>query len=88
VVAALKFYLRIYRREDLSSHPLVSLFGKGAQNLAPLPKEENFIWNPETAMQMLRSKTIPCSFLKCAKEALLLLLLATGWRCVEAFQLF
>jgi integrase len=87
VVAALKFFLRVYKRADLSDHPLLSLFAKGAQNLAPLPREKPSIWNPETVLKELKSRPRPSSFLPCAREALLLLLLATGWRVDDAWKL-
>ncbi len=86
-VAALKFFLRIYKRTELADHPLLSLFAKGAQNLAPLPKEKPSIWNPETVLNALKSRPLPTSFLACAKEALILLLLSTGWRVDDVWKL-
>jgi hypothetical protein len=86
-VAALKFFLRVYHREDFAFHPLITLFGKGAQNLAPLPREKGGIWNPEVILDWLKSQLVPSAFLKCAKEAILLLLLATGWRVDDVWKL-
>ncbi len=86
-VAALKFFLRIYHREDLADHPLASLFATGAQNVAPLPKEKTPIWNPETVLNDVKMRPIPFSFLACGKEAVLLLLLATGWRVDDVWKL-
>jgi site-specific recombinase XerD len=86
-VAALKFFLRIYHREDLADHPLVALFSKGAQNAAPLPREKSKIWNPEQVLSNLKRKPRPRSFLDCAGEAILLLLLATGWRVDDVWKL-
>jgi integrase len=87
VVAALKFFLKVYNRTDLVSHPLITMFGKGAQNLAPLPREKISIWNPELVLSRLNDRPLPSSFLSCAKEAILLLLLATGWRVDDVWKL-
>jgi site-specific recombinase XerD len=86
-VAALKFFLKVYHREDLATHSLIDMFGKGAQNKAPLPREKTSIWNPESVLQWLKSQPIPSSFLSSAKEAVLLLLLATGWRIDDVWKL-
>ncbi len=86
-VAALKFFLKIYKREDLAVHPLISLFGKGAQNLAPLPRERSTIWNPDVVLDWLKTQSLPSSFIPCASEAVLLLLLATGWRVDDVWKL-
>jgi hypothetical protein len=72
-VAALKFFLRIFHCEDLADHPLVSLFGKGAQNVAPTQ-----IWSPKSVLNDLKTHPIPCLFLACAKEAILLCLSMDG----------
>ncbi len=86
-VAALKMFLRVYKRHDLADHPLLGLFAKGAQNLAPLPKEKPTIWNPEKVLTWLKTHPCPSSFLLCAQEAILLLLLATGWRVDDVWKL-
>jgi site-specific recombinase XerD len=86
-VAALKFFLRVYHREDLANHPLLTLFGKGAQNLAPLPREKAVIWDPAKVLNEIKTWPIPSSFLECAREAILLLLLATGWRVDDVWKL-
>jgi hypothetical protein len=86
-IAALKFFLRVYHREDLADNPLISMFGKGAKNLAPLPREKPSIWNPEIVLNAIQALPFPSSFLECAKEAVLLLLLATGWRVDDVWKL-
>jgi integrase len=87
-VAALKFFLKIYRRQDLAEHPLLTMFAKGAQNqLAPLPKEKPLIWNPESILSYLKSRPRPTAFIPSASEALILLLLATGWRIDDVWKL-
>jgi integrase len=86
-VAALKMFLRIYKRTDLADHPLLTMFAKGAQNLAPLPKEKISVWNPEQVLERLRNQPRPSAFLSCAREALVLLLLATGWRIDDVWKL-
>jgi integrase len=86
-VAALKMYLRVYKRVDLADHPLLVLFSKGAQNLAPLPRVKDTIWNPETVLDWLKSQPVPVSFLACARESITLLLLATGWRVDDVWKL-
>jgi integrase len=87
VVAALKFFLKVYRRLDLVENPLLDMFSKGAQNLAPIPREKNEIWNPATVLNWIESQPLPVSFLPCAREALILLLLATGWRVDDVWKL-
>jgi hypothetical protein len=87
VVAAIKFFLKVYHREDLAAHPLIDLFEKGAQNLAPLQREKSQIWNPQIVLDWLKTQPIPTGFLDCAKEACLLLLLATGWRVDDVWKL-
>jgi hypothetical protein len=66
-VAALKFFLRIYKRHDLADHPLLTMFAKGAQNQAPLPIEKPTIWNPEVVLNWLRARPHPscCVYFKC-----------------------
>jgi integrase len=86
-VAALKFFLKIYNREDLAVHPLITLFGKGAQNLAPLPREKATIWNPDVVLEWIKNQPLPSSLIPCAHEAVLLLLLATGWRIDDVWKL-
>ncbi len=86
-VAALKFFLKIYKPEDLAVHPLITMFGKGAQNLAPLLQERTTIWNPDSVLEWLKTQSIPSSFIACASEAVLLLLLATGWRIDDIWKL-
>jgi site-specific recombinase XerD len=86
-VAALKFFLTIYKRVDLAENPLLDMFSKGAQNLAPLPREKNEIWNPETVLSWIQSQPLPTSFLSCVREATVLLLLATGWRVDDIWKL-
>lgn len=86
-VAALKFFLKVYRRLDLVDTPLIDLFSRGAQNLAPLPKQKLTIWNPETVLTWISNQPVPTSFLPSAREAVVLLLLATGWRVDDLWKL-
>jgi site-specific recombinase XerD len=86
-VAALKFFLKVYNRLDLVDHQLIAMFSKGAQNLAPLPKAKPAIWNPATVLNWLKRQALPSSFLDSAREALMLLLLATGWRVDNVWKL-
>jgi hypothetical protein len=72
---------------DLAEHPLIDLFSKGAQNLAPLPREKTEIWNPETVLEWLKTQPLPSSFLQCAREAIVLILLETGWRVDDVWKL-
>ncbi len=86
-VAALKFFLKIYKRVDLTTNPLLDMFSKGAQNLAPLPWEKAEIWNPTTVLDWIQSQPVPSDFLSCARGALILLLLSTGWRVDDVWKL-
>jgi hypothetical protein len=73
-VAALKFFLKVYNRIDLVENPLLDMFSKGAQNLAPLPAEKTSIWDPNKVLESIKARPRPSSFLLCASEAVLLLL--------------
>jgi hypothetical protein len=86
-VAALKFFLKVYKSVDLAVNPLLDLFSKGAQNLAPLPREKNEIWNPEMVLSWIWSQPLPTPFLSCAREVIALLLLATGWHVDDNWKL-
>ncbi len=85
-VAALKFFLRVYNRLDLVNNPLIDMFSKGAQNMAPLPREKVVIWDPAQVLNAMRNRPLPSSFLVIAGEAVLLLLLATGWRVDDVWK--
>jgi site-specific recombinase XerD len=86
-VAAMKFFLRVYNRLDLVQNPLLDMLSKGLQNLAPLPVEKKEIWNPNTVLEKIRTRPRPTSFLCIAREAAILLLLATGWRVDDMWKL-
>jgi integrase len=86
-VASLKFFLKVYNRLDLVNNPLLDMFSKGAQNLGPLPKEKNSIWDPNVVLLNIKNRPRPSSFLPLAREAIVLLLLATGWRVDDVWKL-
>ena len=80
VSAALHHFLRLHQKEQLlSSYPL-RLFFQGAQRLAPPPQKKSVIWDPEIPPQYIALRPRPSDFLHAGREALLLLLLATGIR--------
>jgi site-specific recombinase XerD len=83
----LKFFLKVYNRLDLVENPLIDMFSKGAQNLAPLPAEKLSIWDPNKVLETIKNRLHPSSFFLCAREAVLLLLLATGWRVDDVYKL-
>jgi site-specific recombinase XerD len=87
IMAAVKFFLKIYRRPDLESSPLLLMFVKGAQNLAPLPVKKSFVWDPNILLNFVKSRERPTLFLDRAKEALVLFLLATGLRIDDVWKL-
>jgi integrase len=61
---------------------------KGAQNLSPIKEKSPFIWDiPQIPLSFLASKPYPTLFRAAGKEALLLLLLATGIRVSDAHRL-
>ena len=86
-VAALKFYLLLFKRNDLVDSKLFSFFAAGAQRKAPLPKRRTCIWNAAIPLQMIRDRAPPASFLVAAREALFLLLMATGLRIDDIFKM-
>jgi site-specific recombinase XerD len=85
--AALLHFFILHQRESVVSSPLVNLFVKGAQNLAPVKDRAPFIWDPEIPLAFLEGKPFPTLFRPAGKEALLLLLLATGIRVSDAHRL-
>jgi site-specific recombinase XerD len=86
-VASLKYYLRLFQRSDLADSMLLSLFAEGAQRKAPIPKKNNWIWDAGIPLRMIRDRAHPVDFLSAAREALFLLLMATGLRVDDVFKL-
>ncbi len=86
-VAALKFYFLWSERSDLESSRLLTLFSEGAQRRAPLPVRKSFVWDAGIPLRMIRDRDHPKSFLVAAKEALFLLLMATGCRVDDAMKM-
>jgi integrase len=86
-LAATSFFLKLFDRNDLVEHPLLKFFAAGTQRLAPLPKSRVSVWDPAIPMSLIRSKPVPSSFLLASKEALFLLLLATGLRVDDVSKL-
>jgi site-specific recombinase XerD len=85
--AALLHFFCLFQREDVLKAPIVSLMVKGAQNLAPVKDKIPFIWDPEIPLNFIASRPFPTLFRPAGKEALLLLLLATGIRVSDANRL-
>jgi integrase len=85
--AALLHYFLLFQRDDIINAPIVALLVKGAQNLAPIKEKVPFIWDPEIPLTFINSKPFPTLFRPAGKEALLLLLLATGIRVSDAHRL-
>jgi integrase len=81
------FFLRVYNRLDLVEHPLIDLFSKGAQNMAPMPAAKISVWDPRKVLSSIANRPRPTSFFPLVQEALILLLLATGWRVDDAWKL-
>lgn len=86
-VAALKFYFTLFERTELVESKLFSFFAAGAQKLAPLPKRKVCVWNAAIPLQMIRDRSHPQIFLDSAREALFLLLMATGLRIDDVFKM-
>ncbi len=86
-MAALKFFLKVYNRLDLVNNPLLDLFLKGAQNMGPLPAEKGSVWDPSVVLLYIKNKPRPSLFILSAREVILLLLLATGWRVDDTWKL-
>jgi site-specific recombinase XerD len=80
VYSALLFHFRLHGCEMILRNPIILMFVKGAQNLAPPPRQKTVVWDPEIPLSLIRSRQRPSEFLSAASEALLLLLLATGIR--------
>ena len=78
VSAALHHYFRLHRQEQVLSSYLVKLFVQGAQKLAPPPQKKTVIWDPEVPMRFIAKRKRPSDLLNAGREAIVLLLLATG----------
>jgi integrase len=86
-VVALKFYFLVFECEDVANLRLLDLFSTGAQRLAPLPVRKSFVWDAGIPLRMIRDRPHPTSFLSAAREALFLLLMATGCRVDDALKM-
>jgi site-specific recombinase XerD len=81
VYASILFHFRLMgRHEFLTNNPVIQMFVKGAQRLAPPPLKKTVIWDPEIPLSFISSRTRPTDFRPAGQEALLLLLLSTGIR--------
>jgi site-specific recombinase XerD len=85
--AALLHFFCIFQREEIINNPLVTFHVRGAQNLAPVKDKVPFIWDPEIPLAYIAGRPFPTLFRPAGKEALLLLLLATGIRVSDANRL-
>jgi site-specific recombinase XerD len=81
VYAALLFHFRLEgRHEFLTNNPIVQMFIKGAQRLAPPPLKKQVVWDPEIPLSFIGARSRPSKFREAGQEALVLLLLSTGIR--------
>jgi hypothetical protein len=81
VYSAILFYFRLNGRQDfLLNNPVIQMFVKGAQRLAPPPIKRDIIWDPEIPLSFINARSRPTEFRAAGQEALLLLLLSTGIR--------
>jgi integrase len=62
-------------------------FSVGAQKLAPLPVRKAFVWDAGIPLRMIRDRPHPKQFLTAAKEAVFLLLMATGCRVDDLLKM-
>jgi site-specific recombinase XerD len=86
-VSALKFYFSLFERSDLAQSKLLDFFSEGAQRLAPIPRQNHWIWDAGVPLRMIRDRAPPSSFLPAAREALFLLLMATGMRVDDMYKM-
>jgi site-specific recombinase XerD len=86
-VASLKFYFTLFERLDLVQSRLLDFFSEGAQRQAPIPQQNHWIWDAGVPLRMIRDRPPPSSFLPAAKEAVFLLLMATGMRVDDVFKM-
>ena len=80
IYAALTRFFTLHKREVFITQPILKMFVRGAQKLAPLPVKKSLTWDPEIPLRKIASKPRPSTFLEAGREAILLLLLATGIR--------
>jgi site-specific recombinase XerD len=81
VYAAVLFHFCMEGRHAfLTANPIVQMFLKGAQRLAPPSLKKQVVWDPEIPLSFISARSRPTRFREAGQEALLLLLLSTGIR--------
>jgi hypothetical protein len=68
------------RHEFLTANPIVQMFVKGAQRLAPPSLKKQVVWDPQIPLSFIDARSRPTKLREAGQEALLLLLLSTGIR--------
>lgn len=86
--SALKFFFRRSNRAFLTEDGRWRSFMKGVFRLSPPPLPTGDIWNPDIIINLVEHRSSrPTSFLEAAREALILLLLASALRVDDALKL-
>lgn len=84
---AIKFYLNRSSKKHLTSDPRWKSFMRGLKKLAPLPQPKTKSWDPQDILVFFEKRARPSSIMGAGKEALILLLLATGLRVDDVHKL-
>jgi integrase len=85
--SALLHYFVLFQREDIINSPIIKLFYQGSQRTAPPVVRKTLVWDPEIPLKFIAKRPRPESLRTAGREAMLLLLLATGIRVSDAARL-
>lgn len=85
--AAIKFYFSRSSKKKLTFDNSWKRFMKGIKRLARKPEPKTKSWDPQDMLDHFKGKARPSSIMESGKEAVMLLLLATGLRVDDLHKL-
>ena len=78
--AAIHYYCDRLGKTGIFDDKAYSDFLKGARRLCPIPRKDIQIWDATQVLRLIAASPVPSDFFSAAKEASILLALATGFR--------
>lgn len=84
---ALKFYIRRSSKKHLAEDPRWKSFMRGMKKLARQPEPKTKSWDPQDMLDFVEKRVRQSSVMGAGKEALILLMLATGLRVDDIHKL-